>query len=886
MKSSIAFRIIGVSLAVLSAAGVGIAQRGSAPALLPGAHGGGTTLLPNGWRIAPAGRHLAVGDFPMNMVLSPDGHHLIVTNNGYDKPSLRVVDVEHGVVSSTVPLDDAWLGLAWHPDGKRLYSSAAAANAVQEIAWQPSGRLTVGRSFMLGAQGPQPAPVPQAPPARGAAPAPGPAPIRPVRPQAAAQQTFIGGVAVSVDGTTLAAVQVFGKKVQLVDVATGDVRATASLAAEPYTCLFSADGTTLFVSLWGGARVLFFDAKTLAPKGEVIVGEHPNAILASADGKRLFVACANTNAMWVVDVATMKATEQVSISLFPNAPPGSTPNALAISPSGQQLLVANADNNSVAVIDISNPGQDRVAGFIPTGWYPTSVLFSRDGKTIYILSGKGLTSMANPRGPQPGSVQGAGQYSGSMLEGSLSLVATPDDAMLAKYTKTVHDVTPYTDASRLSPLSAPAASSIPRRVGDPSPIKHVFYIIRENRSYDQILGDLDRGNGDPTLTLFGEDVTPNAHALAREFVTFDNFYVNAEVSYSGHAFSTAAYANDAVEKIWPTNYGSRGGPYLSEGGGEMRNAYGNLDAPMNGYIWDSCNRANVSVRSYGEFVAIDAAAVPSQAPGRGEPDAAASAARRPVKASVPGLVGRIHPNYPPFDLKIQDQQRADIWLEEFQKFEAAGTLPALSIIRLGNDHTNGTRAGSPSPRAMIADNDLALGRIIEAISRSKDWNTSAVFVLEDDSQNGPDHVDAHRSPVFVASPYTLRGAVDSTLYTTSGVLRTMELILGLPPMSQYDAAATPMYHAFSTNATLTPFTHRDARISLGEVNTTSTYGAAASALMNFDVEDRIPEDELNLILWRSVKGPLSVMPPPVHAAFVRKPLGRVGDDDDDDDRIR
>ena len=881
MKSSLPFRVIGVSLVLVSTVGVGLAQRGSVPASLPGALGRGMTLLPNGWRIAPAGRHMAMGDMPLNMVLSPDGRYLIVTNAGYDKPTLRVVDVQQAIVSTTLPLDDAWLGLAWHPDGKRLYSSAAAANAVQEIAWQPGGRLTVGRALTLGPQGPA-APAPPLPQGRGGAAPPAP---NPIRPQSAAQQSFIGGVAVSADGAMLAAVHVFGKKVQLIDLSSGQVRATAPLTAEPYTCAFSKDGATLFVSLWGGARVLFFDAKTLAPKGEAQVGEHPNAIVLSADGTRLFVACANTNALWVVDVATMKAVEQVSIALFPNAPPGSTPNALAISPSGQQLLVANADNNSVAVVDLSKPGQDRVAGFIPTGWYPTSVLFSRDGKAIYILSGKGLTSMANPRGPQPGIAYAPGQYSGSMLQGSLSLVATPDDATLAVYTKTVHDVTPYTDATRLAPASAPASSSIPRRVGDPSPIKHVFYIIRENRTYDQILGDLDRGNGDPTLTLFGEDVTPNAHALAREFVTLDNFYVDAEVSYSGHAFSTGAYSSDAVEKIWPTNYGSRGGPYLSEGGGEMRNAYGNLDAPMNGYIWDACVRAGVTVRSYGEFVAIDANAVPSTAPGMGEPVTVASAARRPVKASVPGLVGRVHPRYPPFDLKIQDQQRADIWLEEFHTFEAAGTLPALSVIRLGNDHTNGTRAGSPTPRAMIADNDLALGRIVEAISKSKYWADSAVFVLEDDAQNGPDHVDAHRSPAFLASPYTLRGAVDSTLYTTSGMLRTMELILGLPPMSQYDAAATPMYHAFSTKATLTPFVHRDARISLAEVNTASTYGAAASARMNFDVEDRIPEDELNDILWRSIKGPLSIMPPPVHAAFVRKPSGRVGDGDDDD-RIR
>jgi YVTN family beta-propeller protein len=318
------------------------------------------------------------------------------------------------------------------------------------------------------------------------------------------------------------------------------------------------------VSLWGGARVLSFDAWTLAPKASIEVGEHPNAMAMSPDGRRLFVACANTNAVWAIDAVTGKATEQISTALFPKAPPGSTPNSVSVSPDGTRLLVANADNNAVAMVDISKPGSSRVLGFIPTGWYPTGVMFSQDATQIYVLSGKGLASMPNMRGPQAGIAAGEGQYIGASLEGSLSILPTPDAAALAKYTRTVYDLTPYTDETKLAPGST-AGSPIPARVGDPSPITHVFYVIRENRTYDQILGDLERGNGNPNLTLFGEDVTPNAHALAREFVTLDNFYVNAEVSYSGHAFSTGAYANDFVEKIWPTNYGGRGGKYLERG---------------------------------------------------------------------------------------------------------------------------------------------------------------------------------------------------------------------------------------------------------------------------------------------------------------------------------
>ena len=442
------------------------------------------------------------------------------------------------------------------------------------------------------------------------------------------------------DGSHLFAVHVFGQLVTSVDLATKVVNATVKLAAEPYTCVLSPDGTTLYVSLWGGARVLIFDAATLAAKGEVAVGEHPNAMVFSVDGKRLFVACANTNKVWVLDVTTGTATEQISIALYPDAPAGSTPNGLAVSPDGQRLAVANADNNDIAIVDIASVDQSQVLGFIPTGWYPTGVLFSRDGTDLYILSGEGLTSSANPRGGQPGVPTGDGQYSGSMLEGALSIVPMPSTAALATYTRAVHELTPYSDATRLAPADAPGASPIPRRVGDVSAIKHVFYVIRENRTYDQILGDLDRGNSDPTLALFGEDVTPNAHALAREFETLDNFYVNAEVSYSGHAVSMAAYSTDAVEKIWPVNYGGRGGPYLSEGGGPMRNPFGNLDAPAQGYLWDACQRASKTFRklwgvrglrqddeSNEGHGAGSRGACPSEVPELRSPDQRSSAAR-------------------------------------------------------------------------------------------------------------------------------------------------------------------------------------------------------------------------------------------------------------------
>jgi hypothetical protein len=430
-------------------------------------------------------------------------------------------------------------------------------------------------------------------------------------------------------------------------------------------------------------------------------------------------------------------------------------------------------------------------------------------------------------------------------------------------------VAAYTDEHRLTPADAPGASPIPRRVGDPSPIKHVFYIIRENRTYDQVFGDLERGNNDPTLCLFGDAVTPNAHALAREFGVLDNFYVDAEVSYDGHAFSTAAYATDLVEKFWPTNYAGRGAAYLSEGGGTMRNAYGNIAAPLNGYIWDACNRAGVSVRSYGEFAirhpsrATDVAATPGEA-----------------AATVPGLEGHICPTYPPYDLAIPDERRADAWLREFSEYEPKDQVPALSIIRLGNDHTAATRPGWPTPRAMVADNDVALGRIVEAISKSRIWRDSAIFVVEDDAQNGPDHVDAHRSVALAISPFSRRHGVDSTLYTTSGMLRTMELVLGLPPMSQYDAAATPFFNAFQTTPSLAPFAHLAARVPLDEKNDERAWGAEASRHLDLTQADRVPDAVLNEILWRSIKGAGVAPPAVVRNGWIRQ-AGASADGDQD-----
>ena len=815
------------------------------PRVLPGP-AGDVTLLPNGWRISPAGRHVQVSDLPLNMILSPDAKYLVVTNNGYSKPTFSIVDTATLAVTATVPVEEAWLGLAWHPDGKRFYSSAE--NAVREFMFD-NGAVTASRTFPLG-----------------------PSPVK---------SAFTGGLSVHPDGRRLFVVRVLAQTLMVVNIETGQVEKSVSLAAEPYTCLVSPDGRVVYVSLWGGARVLAFDTATLDPIGEVPTGEHPNALELSADGTRLFVACANTNSVWIIDTKTLKAREQVAVSLYPDSPAGTTPNALALSADGRTLLVANADNNAVAVVSVgtasaeSSEGQgpnaegrpdatgpSSVRGFIPTGWYPTGVMFSRDGRQIYVLSGKGLRSRANPKGPNP--VKGTStEYIATLLPGTLSVVPLPDEAALQRHTSTVYSLTPYTAATRFAPADVPRASPIPRVVGDASPIKYVFYVIRENRTYDQVLGDMRQGNGDASITLFGEEVTPNAHKISRDYVLFDNFYVNAEVSYGGHAYSTAAYSTDIVEKMWPVNYGNRGGVYLSEGGGTMRNPYGNIAAPAQGYIWDACTRAGISVRSYGEFVER----VRSSPRTAGQP---ATGGGSTIRASVPGLEGRIHPEFPPFDMNITDQARVDIWLKEFRQYEAGGDLPRLSIIRLPRDHTSGARAEAVTPVSMVADNDLALGRMVEAISRSRFWKESAIFVLEDDAQNGPDHVDAHRSVLLVISPFLRRTTVDSTLYTTASVLRTMELILGLPPMTQLDAAATPLYNAFQPTPNSAPFIAEKARVPLDRRNPPKGPGAAEALAFDFDEADLAPDIAFSENVWKAVRGAGSPMPPPRRSVFVRE----------------
>jgi YVTN family beta-propeller protein len=628
------------------------------------------------------------------------------------------------------------------------------------------------------------------------------------------------------------------------------VTSRTPLGSEAYACILSPDGRYLYISLWGGDSVL---KRELATGRSVAwpTGDNPNEMCLSRNGRILYVANANDNSVSVIDARTGRTLEVLNTAPYPDAPPGSTTNSLCLSGDGKTLYVANADNHCLAVFDVSLPGRSRPRGFIPVGWYPTSV--RTVGDRIFTANGKGFSSFANPFGPNPVDTnekvsyqQGdAGkppevQYIGGLFKGTMSIVEIPDESILRTYTDQVYRNIPYTAERRLRP-GGEAGNPIPSQVGDPSPIRHVFYIIKENRTYDQVLGDIPEGNGDTSLVLFGERITPNQHAIAREFVLLDNFFVDGEVSADGHNWSMGAYATDYLEKTWPTSYGGRGGDYDAEGNRAIANN-------KNGFIWDLCRRHNVSYRTYGEF-ADD------------------------YKANIPALEGHFCPYFTSWDESVRDTTRFHQWKREFDSLVAAKALPRLNTLRFINDHTEGLNPGRPTPFAHVADNDLAVGRFIEHLSLSPVWKESVVFIVEDDAQNGPDHVDAHRTTAYVAGGYVKRGYVDHTPYSTSSMLRTMELILGLPPMSQYDASATPMWRCFSKTPDTRPFQSRPANVDLDEKNRIDNAWSRKSQRFDFSREDRAPDLEFSEVIWKAVKGEHSQMPAPRRAAFLRTPAG-------------
>ena len=779
-------------------------------------------LLPNGWTLTPAGRTLPLGDLPLNIAVSTK-NYLAVTNNGESTQTIQLINVGAEEVVDSLVLPKSWLGLKFSGDGKFLYASGGNDNWIlkyavdYEAAASRDGRhaLSFADTIPLGNKWPE--------------------------------KISPAGLDIDDKRQLLYVVTRENNSLYIVDLASKKIVQQIGLGGEGYTCVLSRDRKELYISCWGCDKLLVFDTGRRVFSGEIAVGDNPNDLCLTKNGKWLFVANANDNSVAVIDVARRKVVETLNAALYPDAPPGSTSNALALSTDDKTLYVANADNNCLAVFDVREPGSARSMGFIPVGWYPTAVRVV--GKKIWVANGKGLTSLANPYGPSPvarrqevnyqqGDQGGSQplQYIGGLFKGAMSIIDEPDDHLLEKYTAQVYQNTPYTKKGELV-AAGDAGNPIPMKVGNPSPIKYVFYVIKENRTYDQVLGDVPQGNGDTSLCLFGEHVTPNQHALAGEFVLLDNFYVDAEVSSDGHNWSMGAYATDYLEKTWPTGYGRRGGSYDGEGNRAVANNKG-------GFIWDHCSRAGVSFRTYGEFADH-------------------------YRPSLKVLEGHYCPDYAGGDLTITDTARLRRWRSDFDSLLAAGAVPHFNTVRFPNDHTEGVRRGRPTPFAHVADNDLAVGKFIEYLSNSPIWKETAVFILEDDAQNGPDHVDAHRSPAYVAGGFVKRHFVDHTIYSTSSMLRTMELILGIPPMSQYDAAAMPMWNCFSATPDVSPFRALPENIDLTEKTMAGNEMVKKSDGLDFADVDGVPDALFNEILWKGIKGMDALVPSPRRAAFVK-----------------
>jgi YVTN family beta-propeller protein len=790
----------------------------------------GSFIVSSGWRVKPAGRQVPLDTLPMTMKLSKDGKYLVVLNGGYRPPSIIVLSASDMHEVSRVPVADAWLGLAVAPDGK-IYAGGGSRATVFEFTLSPDGRIAPARELVA---------VPQ---------------------EQRQWEDFIGDVAISPDGRAIYASNLYRDSIVVFDAKSGAIAGKIKTGRRPYRILFHPDGKSFFVSSWSDGTVYLHDATSGEQLNRIRLGPHTTDMLLSdrkpqnaedAPPYRLFVTASNTNSVFVVNVGTsdMKLAETLNVAITPMHPLGMTPSALALSPDQTKLYVACSDANAVAVADVSE-ARSRVTGFIPSGWYPTAAHVLADGRLL-ILNGRGLQSYPNPdyAGPRQAATAHQGDarryYVGSMQTGTLSVIDPFNDDQLDKYSQTAISQQHYSDDD-LDINNLPKDSVIVSRPEKHSPIEHVIYIIKENRTYDQVFGKIGKGNSDPSLCLFDESAAPNHYKLAREFVLFDNFYVNSDVSADGHNWATASIAPDYVQKLWPNEYASRRKHYDFEGE-EPANS------PPAGYIWNNALSAGLSMRNYGYW------AVNKPKPG---PDGV-----QIEKVNDPALLPVTNMKYRNFDLDYPDTERAKTFLDDVKQFEAQNKMPNFMILRLGNDHTNGTSPGKLAPLALFADNDYALGMIVDGVSHSKFWASTAIFVIEDDAQNGPDHVDSHRSPMLAISPYTHRGIVDSSMYNQSSILRTMELILGMRPLTHYDAGAKPLIAAFAATPNSAPYTVEQPRISLTEKNPARSATAARSAQMDFDDADEIDDDELNAILWTAIKG--TEPPVPVRSYFSAK----------------
>ena len=824
----------------------------------------GRIVVPTNQILRPAGKQVTFPGRPVDLLLIDDGRTLVAKN----MRDLVFIDPTTGAVKQTLTLPAAAKGLAGAfsavglvAAGDRVLASDSQG-AVRVARRKPDGSFGWNGAFVL------------KPPAVGGA-------------------AYPTGMALQGDGHVWVCAS-RGNELQLVNLTSGEVEDHVPVGVAPYMSVVV--GGKVYVSNWGGdpptkddpqhktsGTSVKTDSRTsVANHGSVSVvaktaagwkqtksipvDGHPSGMAASPGGRFVYIANANSDTVSVIDTATDIAVETIDCKPEAMLPFGTGSNAVAVSPDGRTLFVANGTGNCVAVVRLGGRATEdglarvnsAVAGLIPTGWYPGAVKLSADGKRLYVANVKGHGAL-QPRkaaakkvdGDDPANPTGRGKNSHDHL-GSVSLIDVPDAEALKKYTDDVNanNRLGYSLAGMEKPRPDAKPVPVPERHGEPSVFEHVIYVIKENRTYDQVFGDVKAGNGDPALCVFGEEVTPNHHKLAREFVLLDNFYCSGVLSADGHSWVNAAYATDYLEK----QFGQFTRSYPYEGSDP-------LAFPTSGFLWDNALSRKRSFRNYGEFVRS------SYTPKATWADLYADYANRTAKVKITAtpnirsLEPYSHPHFPGFPLVTPDVYRAKLFTDELAEYEKKGTFPNLVYLFLPCDHTNGTRPGSPTPRAMVADNDLALGMVVEAVSKSKFWPKTCIVVTEDDPQNGFDHVDGHRTVGLVVSPYTKRRAVDSTCYNQTGMVKTIELVLGLPPMTQLDLSATPMRGCFTDTPDLTPYAAARNRVPLDEMNkpVSELKGKAKefalkSLALDFDEEDRADEDTLNRILWFAARG--------------------------------
>lgn len=804
----------------------------------------GTYVVGTHQLIEPAGETVLFPGRPVDLALHPDGKIVAVKN----KEDVVFMDMQARKTVQALKLPkggQSYCGIAWSGDGNVLWTTGAE-DKLYGAAKDATGSYAWSREIAL----------------------PGPKGEKISSPGG-----FVLDEEKGVAYVTLSRNNALG----VVNLQSGKVETEILVGIAPYTVM--VQGGKAYVSNWGGRRPnegdvtgpssgsrVVVDPKTgVASTGtvtvidlgarsalrEIEVGLHPSEMAFSPDGTRLYVANANSDTVSVIETASDTVVQTMSTRPMKGLPFGSAPNAIAVSPDGRTLYVANGGNNALAVMDAAS---GAVEGLIPTGWYPGSVLLA--GETLVVANTKGVGSrkkdaLLTPE--QRERSKGKIGFNSHEHSGSVSFIAVPGASALRDHTTrvAVNMRLPKMHEELGLEQVASRTTPVPVKPGEVSPIKHVLYIIKENRTYDQVFGDMPQGNGDPNLVHFGRDVTPNHHALAETFVLLDNFYCNGVLSADGHQWTNEGYVTDYLEK----NFGDFPRSYPYDGDDAIAYA-------SSGFIWDYVLRAGLTFRNYGEFVkASIEPATATWADCYADFKNGTSNVTIRAKTELHTLEPYLCPTYIGFPGKVQDVYRAREFIRELKEFEAKGEWPNFIIMLLPNDHTVGTREGFPTPRATVADNDLALGQIVEAVSHSTFWKETAIFVVQDDPQAGLDHVDGRRTVAFCISPYTKRGAVDSTFYNQTSMLRTMELILGLPPMNQFDLAATPMTNCFTETPDFTPYKALPNNIPLDEMNPKladlkgkQLYYARKSMEMPLDDIDMADEGTFNRIIWHSVKG--------------------------------